>query len=130
MKTLLIILLLAIPVLAQPDLSRYEVVGTSDDTAFLVSKDRTTKKHSIEFSLIIAQAAMGDDGLALNPNNYMMATVIGNCSEMTYKAGKKTGKKNGEDYAEDASKERPAPIDSRIWQVLTFVCKPPPGLRA
>ncbi len=130
MKTLILILVLTLTTFSQnPDLSKFEVVGISEDTAFLVSLDRKVKKKSIEFALLIAQADVEGEKLALNPNNYMMATVTGDCSDMTYTAGKKTGKKNGEPYEEEPSKRRPAPIDSRIWQVLNFVCKPDKLLR-
>jgi hypothetical protein len=125
MKTLILILALALTSFAQnPDLSKFEVVGIAGDTAFLVSKDRKVKKRTIEFALLIAEANTEGAGLSLNPNNYMLAPVEGNCEDMTYSAGKKTGKKHGEPYSEDATKNRPAPIDSRIWQVLSFVCKP------
>jgi hypothetical protein len=124
-KLILLTLALTLTSFAQnPDLSKFEVVGIAGDTAFLVSKDRKVKKRTIEFALLIAEANTEGPGLSLNPNNYMLAPVEGNCEDMTYSAGKKTGKKHGEPYSEDATKKRPAPIDSRIWQVLNFVCKP------
>ena len=130
MKTLILILALALTSFAQnPDLTQFEIVGIGGDTAFLVSKDRKVKKRTIEFALLIAEANTEGSALSLNPNNYMLAVVNGDCSDMTYTAGKKTGKKNGEPYSEDATKRRPAPIDSRIWQILNFVCKPDATLR-
>jgi hypothetical protein len=130
MKPLILILALTLTTFAQnPDLSQFEVVGVSGDAAFLVSKDRKVKKQSIEFALLIAEANTEGSALSLNPNNYMLAVVNGDCSDMTYTSGKKTGRKNGEPYSEDATKKRPAPIDSRIWQILNFVCNPTPVLR-
>jgi hypothetical protein len=76
----------------------------------------------IDFSLLMAQAREDEDGFHLNPEQWTLFTMRGNCRERSYRVLTERGMNQGQAYTgKKGSKQVPDP-KSNIGQVLRILC--------
>lgn len=125
MKTLLLTLLFCVPVIAQSDLSKFDVVGKNGISAYLVQTPIKKEKEKVDFVLLVAKIIEStDDVLTLDPKNYVELHMNADCKRRTYRVLSQKGRADGvarESKGSDAVYT--AKPETAIEDVLIFVCK-------
>lgn len=129
MKTLLTILLFAIPAFAQ-----YTVVGTSTDNSagvpivYFVQDDSIVRKgDEVRFTGGLAVIEKDGDRAVPSKEHYMFSTFVASCSKKTWSELTQKGQWRGEAVNKVIEKpeERTAKKGEIIFTTLNFVCTDP-----
>jgi hypothetical protein len=123
----LVLWLAAYSVLAQdrPDLKKFELLGIDeiDGSAYMIA-DVVLKKEDAAFKLLVAQAAMYEDGLGLNPNMYALYEVRATCGRnRTFQIVAEQGVRNGTPYKGAKTSKEPVRPGTNIARILVTVCR-------
>lgn len=121
-KLILLLVLLASPLLAQPDLSNFKEISTSSGIAFLVNaKDAKGTYESVQFlGLRTYILEKGYDA-----NNFIVTAFEANCETGVAKQRNSIGIVQGAAYKEEDKKmdftkpEKKSPLEAAIYYVCT-----------